>query len=125
MKRIYFCTDLTSYEHRKMDMLFNAAPEDENILKAKFEVTYEATSRALRNENDLIVTTSIAHLSFDLMKDGYEIFLCYEDKVVKLEPHMDLSANGEHSDYKDIRPENNILKMFMAGVFNEVLGIKD
>ena len=51
------------------------------------------------------------------------LYLCNKDKRVKIEPHMDLYGPGEPC--KDLRPEHNIFKMFKAGLFNELLGIKE
>ena len=43
-----------------------------------------------------------------------------EVKKVKIEPHMDLSGNGEPC--KDLRFGHNIFKMFKAGIFNPLIG---
>ena len=64
----------------------------------------------------------MAHFSFDLIERGYDIYLCYRDKKVKIEPHMDLSGNGEPC--KDLRFAHNIFKMFRAGIFNPLIGYK-
>ena len=85
-------------------------------------LTYQETDIAIQNERPCIHTTSIAHLSFDLINLGYDIYLCYNDKKVKIEPHMDLSGKGEHC--KDLRFGHNIFKLFRAGVFNDLLGIE-
>ena len=62
----------------------------------------------------------MAHFSFDLIEQGYDIYLCYQDKKVKIEPHMDLSGIGEPC--KDLRFGHNIFKMFRAGIFNHLIG---
>ena len=58
-------------------------------------LTYEETEQDLIKGKECIYTTSMAHFSFDLIEQGYDIYLCYQDKKVKIEPHMDLSGNGE------------------------------
>lgn len=83
-------------------------------------LTYEETDRALNKGKECIYTTSMAHFSFDLIERGYDIYLCYRDKKVKIEPHMDLSGNGEPC--KDLRFAHNIFKMFRAGIFNPLIG---
>ena len=110
MKEIYFCVDeLTAY------------------LRANDEFTgtlvnckgYRETDKALEIKFDRIVTTSMAHFSFDLISQGYNIYLCHKDRIIKIEPHMDLSGIDEPC--KDLRFGHNILKLFMAGIFNELL----
>ena len=83
-------------------------------------LTYEETDQALHKGKECIYTTSMAHFSFDLIEQGYDIYLCYQDKKVKIEPHMDLSGNGEPC--KDLRFGHNIFKMFKAGIFNPLIG---
>ena len=114
MKRIYFCADNVSYEN--LEAYYELWVYDLGLA-----VSYSETSKLLTEEHSIIITTSIANLSFDLINEGYEIFLCYKDKVVKIEPHMDLSGCGEPD--KDLRAGHNIIKLFMAGLFNKVLGI--
>lgn len=107
-KEIYFCVDAYSYEGRFPCVCFYAR-------------NYEHTQQLIDDGCD-IVTTSIAHLSFDLINLGYDIYLCYKDKRVKIEPHMDLTGIGEPC--KDLKFGHNIFRLFRAGVFNELLGIK-
>lgn len=85
-------------------------------------LTYEETEQDLIKGKECIYTTSMAHFSFDLIERGYDIYLCYRDKRVKIEPHMDLSGNGEPC--KDLRFGHNIFKMFRAGIFNHLIGYK-
>lgn len=85
-------------------------------------LTYEETEQDLNKGKECIYTTSMAHFSFDLIERGYDIYLCYRDKKVKIEPHMDLSGNGEPC--KDLRFAHNIFKMFRAGIFNHLIGYK-
>lgn len=108
-KEIYFCVDEVS-----LRLLWN---------KGYCSQTYEKTESHISEGLSPIVTTSIAHLSFDLLTLGYDIYLCYKDKKVKIEPYMDLSGIDEPG--KDLRFGHNIFKMFRAGIFNELLGIEE
>ena len=112
-KEIYFCVDINS---------FNKYSED--ILEKVISKSYQNTEYWINNnlgESNLMITLSLAHLSFDLIKMGYDIYLCYEDTKVKIEPHMTLTKDG--SPCKDLRLEHNIFKLFIAGVFDEILNI--
>ena len=112
-KEIYFCVDIESFEKYSEDT------QDKVISKS-----YQNTEYWIKNnlgENNLMVTLSLAHLSFDLIKMGYDIYLCYQDTKVKIEPYMHLTKDG--SLCKDLRLEHNILKLFIAGVFDEILNI--
>lgn len=60
-----------------------------------------------------LYTTSMAHLSFDLLDYGFEIYVVKDGKVLQLKPGMDNVHN------KDIKKANNILKLFMSGFFDE------
>ena len=107
MKKIYFCVDGLSFK-RHFDDGFCVH-------------TYDNTEYHIKKGLSPIVTTSMAHFSFDLITFGYEIYLCYEDKEAKIEPHMDLSGIGEPG--KDLRFGHNIFKLFRGGVFDELVGI--
>lgn len=107
-KKIYFCVDVNSY----IDHL--------NDLSTCFPY-YNEVEKAIKKGKDCIVTTSMAHFSFDLMNLGYRIYLCYRDKEVEIKPHMDLTGIGEPC--KDLRFGHNIFRMFRAGIFNDLLGI--
>ena len=111
-RKIYFCADNVSYED--LEDYYELWVYDLGLA-----ISYSETSKLLTEEHSIIITTSIAHLSFDLLDKGYEIFLCYKGRIVKIEPHMDMGENG-----MDLKRSNNILKMFRAGVFNELLGIE-
>lgn len=114
-KEIFFCVNDVAY-HNFSEVVSN--------LKGVIAIAsdYIATEMAIKEKCNYIVTTSLAHLSFDLLPLGYDIFLCYGERGVKIEPHMDLSGIGEPG--KDLRFGHNIFKMFRAGIFNELLGIE-
>ena len=110
MKEIYFCVDeLTAYLRSKDEF-------EGTLANCK---GYEETNRAIGIGFEKIVTTSMAQFSFDLINMGYDIFLCYNNRIVKIEPYMDLHLDG--SPCKELRFGHNILKLFMAGVFNDLL----
>lgn len=110
-KKIYFCVDIVSFLRLKSQL--NTIGVTRN---------YDSTQGLLKLDLDEIITTSLAHLSFDLLDLGYDIYLCYKGKNVKIEPGMQLHIDG--SPCKEIKRGHDIFKMFRAGVFNEILGIK-
>lgn len=107
-KEIYFCVDMGSFSR-----IFRSHPKGGNSMN------FEGTDDMIKYDEQFIVTTSMAHFSFNLLDRGYDIYLCYRDKIVKIEPHMDLSGIGEAG--KDLTKSHNLLKLFMGGVFDELL----
>lgn len=75
---------------------------------------YADTEDAIDNGTPYIETTSMAHLSFDLLDQGYRIFVHKNNTIVEFKPGMDNPMN------KDIRRAHLILKLFMAGCFDEM-----
>lgn len=76
--------------------------------------TYSETKFAIKDGDDEIIrTTSMANFSFDLIDYGYDIYLSDGRKEIKIEPHM----NGLE---RDLNEHHNILKMFLAGCFNDL-----
>lgn len=106
MKQIYFHVDEGS-----MPIVF---PDSEFFVAKSFEETYKLIDKRLDN----IHTTDMSQLSFDLLDMGYEIFLRYKGKKLKVEPGMKM----EHCE-KEIRRGHNIRKLFLGGVFDADLGI--
>ena len=107
-KKIYFCVDYAARAYMYSD-------------NVEYCTDYESTEFSINRGYSPIVTTSMAHFSFGLQDFGYEIYLCYGDNIVKIEEHMDLTGIGEPC--KDLKYAHNLLKLFRAGVFNELLGI--
>lgn len=112
-KKIFFAVDGTTF----MDIVEKQAFD---VGRSKECFDYIGTEKAISQQYSFVVTLSMAHLSFDLYEKGYEIYLCYKDKQIKIEPHMDL---GDGSN-KDIKVTNNLLKLFLAGTFDKLLGIE-
>lgn len=73
---------------------------DFNVLFV-FDIDYCSTDEIINTDRldcwEGLITTSMAHLSFDLI-DKYDIYLCYKYKRVKIEEHMDLGNSD-----KDLR----------------------
>ena len=108
-RKLYFCVDFWS-----LSRLTNGIADSTYY--------YDFTQQMIDDGCDNIITASLAHLSFDLIDLGYDIYLCYKNKDVKIEPGMQLHIDG--SPCKEIKRGHNIFKLFRAGVFNEILGIK-
>ena len=117
-KEIYFCIDNQSYLeyscHKpklKQQPVFNPT-------------NYALTQQGIDEGVCLIVTTSLAHLSFDLMNKGYNIYLCYKDKKVKIEDGMRLQE-GSRMTRPICYEDADILDCFQWGYFNGLLGIEN
>lgn len=116
---IYFCVDQGAF-YKVTDYVHTIGANGLNCYRGEY---FAETENAIEEGYKYIVTSSLAHLSFDLINLGYDIYLCYGDKRIKIEPHMDLQGTGEPC--KDLRFGHNIFNMFRAGVFNELLGVKE
>lgn len=108
-KQIYFCIDEYSYESRYPQTCY-------------FVRDYERTQKYIDEGAD-IVTTSLAHLSYDLINKGYNIYLCYKDKKMKIEDGMQLSKSGYCLSEPSCCEDSDILDCFKSGYFDERLGI--
>lgn len=76
---------------------------------------YIATKDAIDTNYSDIHTASMANFSFDLLDKEYEIYLVsrqnHATKIAPSMPEID----------KELRPAHNILKMFLAGVFDSLI----
>ena len=79
--------------------------------------TYIDTELAIRRGENVIHTTSMAHFHFDLIDLGYDIYVHYNGKKIKVEPGMSLMSG------KELRRGHNIRKIFVAHAFDEDFGI--
>lgn len=114
-KEIYFCVDTKTLDNQYIKTAKNCG------ILCVYCKGYRETESAIKLDFDdiIIFTTSMANFSFDLIEKGYDIYLCHDNRQIKIEPHMDLTGKGKPC--KDLRFGNNILKLFLAGVFNELL----
>lgn len=114
-KKIYFCLDRVS------DLMQYALHPRVKVLSH-----YCETEAAIKRGDQCIITTQIAHISFDIIDKGYDVYLCYKDKKVKVEEGMML---GEDREYRLARPsyydDADILDCLMSGYFDNLLGIKE
>lgn len=107
MKKIYFHVD-----EGGIPLLF----DDSKFFRAK---SYLDTSTLIKNGVEEIHTTDMCHFSFDLIDMGYEIYLCYRKKRVKIEPGMTVTPGTG----KELKRPHMIRRLLIAGVFNEMLGV--
>ena len=85
--------------------------DTEDILQWWIENTGNPNS--LVKHARFIYTTSLTHLSFNLLDYDFEIYVVKDEKVLQLKPGMDNVHN------KDIKKTHNILKLFLSGFFDE------
>lgn len=110
MAKIYFHVDEGSMPLALWDNI-------DEIDRAK---SYEHTEELIRCGAEIIHTTDMCHFSFDLIDMGYEIYLCYKGKRVKIEPDMTIEPIGKH-----LKRGHNIRKLFIGHAFDDMLGIED
>jgi hypothetical protein len=80
-------------------------------------ITHNGTKWAVENSVKVIHTTALTMLSFDLLDDGYRIFLHENDKVLECKPGMEGTE-------KDIRYEHNIFKLIRGRYFDNYFNEK-
>lgn len=83
----------------------------------KICTTYDSTEDAIKNGIAKIATYSMAHFTFDLLDKGYNIYLVNDGNFVKITPHMSEID-------KDLKKAHNIRKLFLAGVFDDLIKYK-
>lgn len=99
-KEIYFCLNRHTWENIPVACRYDA-------------MSYAETDKAIKLGCEHIVTMSLAHLSFDLIDLGYNIYLCYDNTTIQLFPHMDTGPGG-----KDLHKHHNLFKIFHAGALD-------
>ena len=80
----------------------------------KICTTYDSTEDAIKNGIAKIVTYSMIHFSFDLINEGYDIYLVNNGNKIQIAPGMPEID-------KDLRFGHNIRKLFLAGVFDDLV----
>jgi hypothetical protein len=83
----------------------------------KICTTFDTTEDAIKNGISKIATYSMIHFSFDLLDMGYDIYLVNDGNFVKITPHMSEID-------KDLKKGHNIRKLFLAGVFDDLVNYK-
>ena len=109
---IYFCVDNDIY----MELL---------IIK-KDSVGCHAYSEVMSSiESGLspIITTQLGIMSFELIKKGYDIFLCSKYNIIKVEEGMEfetgyLLSEPQYYEY------NDIFDVFRTGYFDKLLNMQ-
>jgi len=76
--------------------------------------TFKTTEEEITNGYEKIATYSMVHFSFDLLDKGYNIYLVNNGNIVKITPHMPEID-------KDLKRGHNIRKLFLAGVFDDLV----
>jgi len=107
MKAIHFYTDLTN-EHQCSDYDL----EDMLVDYTSFLNEYERNKDI---SNAILKTTQLCFLcdAWDYIKNGFNIFIHHKNST------MELTADGiKKFTNKEIKPTQNIEKLFMGGVFN-------
>lgn len=84
--------------------------------------TYDGTEREIEFGVNKIATTSLAHLTFDVINKGYDMYLCYKDNMVKVEEGMQLSDSGYCLSEPSCCDDCDILECFKSGYFDKMLG---
>lgn len=73
---------------------------------------YDLTKKAIKNEREIIHTTSIANISLDLLDLGYRIFVHRNGRV------LECKLGSMDGTEKEIRKAHNLLKLIMGHVFD-------
>ena len=114
-KTINFFLEQEAFDPQDLNN-FEGLKRDENgYMKYRVCHTYKDTLQALVDDIDNIFTTSLINLSFDLIGEGYDIYLITKNKRIKCCPGMDNDTN------KDIRIGHNIRKLLIGGALDHTL----
>ena len=131
-KKICFCIDVDSYTEQMMTNRGACGYYD-----------YLQTQYAIKKGISPMVVSNMAFLDYGLIDKGYDIYLCYKDKAVKIEQDMKLPVRYAAKDFTSKvmdseihctgtglwldeahRRFDSLLEAFQAGLFHEVLGVK-
>jgi len=111
MKRIYFCLDIDSY--------YKQLQENRGAIGY---YDYKQTEHGIKKGLSPIVTYQIALISFRLIDDGYEVYLCYKDKAIQIKDELSLE-NGIWLHKPYCSDDADILEHIDLGHFKTILGI--
>lgn len=131
-KSIYFCIDTDSYTEQ---MISNRG--------ACGYYDYMQTEYAIRRGITPMVVSNMAFFDFSLVLLGYDIYLCYKEKKLKIEPNMEILVRlGPKATSKTVKKElhcdahgglciegtdryySSLLSAFDRGLFHATLGIQ-
>lgn len=130
-KRIYFCIDPESYTKRMMANRGASGYHD-----------YLQTDYAIRKGVSPMVVSNMAFFDTDLIGRGYDVYLCYKQKSLKIEQKMAIPVSWAGKDGPKVIEEEvlcddlgvyikrpgrsfgSLLEALVAGVFHEALGIQ-
>ena len=112
-KVIYFCVDSESFTIQ--------ITKGHN---ATGYVTYLEAKHGMSIGVTPIVTSQMALMTFYQIGD-YEAYICYQNKVIKIEEGMQLDELGYCLSRPSCCEDSDILDCFLSGYFNKMLGIMD
>jgi hypothetical protein len=75
--------------------------------------TYDGTKYAIEKGREIINTTSIANISFDLLDLGYRIFVHRNGRV------LECKLGSMDGTEKEIRRGHNLLRLILGHTFDE------
>lgn len=99
MKRITFITSINDWQH----IVTSSLPNWEDYNEC---VTFEETEKAISNDEENILTTSMAHFSLSLIERGYDIYLYINGKMKKI------TIGGKLKDGHKLLDSDDILNLY-------------